>query len=86
MIDSDWERTVAKALEEMSGVAAYVKNDHLGFFVPYTYEGRYCRYIPDFLVRLKDRGDGLTRTLIVEVSGGAKQHHSPGPVAREGGY
>jgi type III restriction enzyme len=66
----------------MPGVAAYAKNDHLEFDIPYVYEGRAARYRPDFLVRL-DSPDGLTRTLIVEVSGGAKQHHSPGPVAEK---
>ena len=62
----------------MAGVAAYVKNDHLGFEIPYTYEGRGARYWPDFLVRLD--GSDVVRTLIVEVSGGAKVHHSPGPL------
>ena len=79
VVDSGWEQAVATLLEDMQGVAAYVKNDHLGFTIPYTYEGRAARYTPDFLVRL-DGGDGITRTLIVEVSGGAKRHHSPGSV------
>lgn len=79
VVDSGWEKDVATMLEDLPGVAAYVKNDHLGFTVPYTYEGRAARYTPDFLVRLDD-SDGITRTLIVEVSGGAKRHHSPGSV------
>lgn len=73
-----WEETVAGLLEADDRVASYVKNDHLGFDIPYVYEGRSHRYIPDFLVRLiTDPGD-VTRTLIVEVSGGRK---SPGPTA-----
>lgn len=83
VVDSGWEKSVAKSLEDMPGVAAYVKNDHLGFLVPYTYEGRGYRYVPDFLVRLADAGDGMSRTLIVEVSGGAKRHHSPGPISEK---
>ena len=83
VLDSGWEQTAADVLEGLSEVAAYVKNDHLGFTIPYTYEGRGARYVPDFLVRLTDPGDGLTRTLIVEVSGGAKKHHSPGPVSEK---
>jgi type III restriction enzyme len=83
VLDSGWEGSAAKALEEMADVAAYVKNDHLGFLVPYTFEGRGHRYVPDFLVRLNEHRDGLSRTLIVEVSGGAKRHHSPGPVAEK---
>jgi type III restriction enzyme len=67
--DTGWERTVAQALEALPDVAAYVKNDHLGFAIPYTHLGQTRQYYPDFLVRLRDPGDGLTRTLIVEVSG-----------------
>jgi type III restriction enzyme len=79
VVDSGWEKAVATVLEDLPGVAAYVKNDHLGFTIPYTYEGRAARYTPDFLVRLHSP-DGVTRTVIVEVSGGAKKHHSPGSV------
>ena len=54
-------------------MAAYVKNDHLGFTIPYVHEGRSHDYVPDFLVRLKRRDDeDFDRTLIVEVSGGQK--------------
>ena len=38
-------------------VAAYVKNDHLGFTIPYVHKGRSHSYLPDFLVRL-ERADG----------------------------
>lgn len=71
-----WERAAAKALESLPRAAAYVKNDHLGFTIPYTYKGETRQYVPDFLVRLADVGDGVTRTLIVEVSG---SHKPPGP-------
>jgi type III restriction enzyme len=80
VVDSGWEATVAQDLENMNEVAAYVKNDGLYFYVPFTHQGRAARYQPDFLARLSDPGDDLTRTLIVEVSGGAKRHHSPGTV------
>jgi hypothetical protein len=73
-----WEETIAGFLETDSRVAAYVKNDHLGFTIPYVWEGRTHQYVPDFLVRLTDRPGDATRTLIVEVSGGRK---SPGPTA-----
>jgi type III restriction enzyme len=53
-----------------------VKNDHLGFSIPYVHKGRTHDYVPDFLIRLQPREDDATRTLIVEVSGGQK---SPGP-------
>jgi type III restriction enzyme len=71
-----WEETAAQILEAMPQVAAYVKNDHLGFTIPYVFEGRSRQYIPDFLVRLKPLNGEEARTLIVEVSG---SHKPPGP-------
>ncbi len=73
-----WEETMAGLLEADGRVASYVKNDHLGFTVPYVWEGRSHQYLPDFLVRLVEEPDDVVRTLIVEVSGGRK---SPGPTA-----
>ncbi len=78
--DSGWETTLAGLLEQHSDVAAYVKNDHLGLMVPYLHEGRTYQYIPDFLVRLRERPGDAVRTLIIEVSGGKKSAHSPGSV------
>lgn len=45
-------------------VVAYVKNDHLFCEVPYRFNGRACRYVPDFLVRLDAK-----RYLLVEGKG-----------------
>lgn len=72
-----WEQVLALECETIPEVAAYVKNDHLGFTIPYVYKGRTHSYWPDFLLRLRKRDpDDVERTLIVEVSGGRK---SPGP-------
>jgi type III restriction enzyme len=72
-----WEQLLASELELNKNVKAYVKNDHLGFTIPYVHKGRSHSYLPDFLVRLQRLdGDDLERTLIVEVSGSQK---SPGP-------
>jgi len=71
-----WEELLATLLEDNDHVTAYVKNDHLGFSIPYVHEGKTHHYVPDFLCRLRELGDGVGRTLIVEVSGGLK---SPGP-------
>ncbi|MDA3635410.1 MULTISPECIES: BPTD_3080 family restriction endonuclease [Rhodococcus] len=71
---NQWEKTIAETLEDMAElVASYVKNDHLGFTIPYVHKGKAAEYHPDFLVKLVERdGDPHTRTLIVEVSGGQK--------------
>ena len=68
-----WEQILAQLCELNPRVAAYVKNDHLGFEIPYVHRGRSHQYVPDFLLRLR-RADGedFDRFLIVEVSGGQK--------------
>ena len=76
-----WEEAVAGMLEDDERVAAFVKNDHLGFEIPYVYEGRSHAYLPDFLVRLVVEPGDVERTLVIEVSGGRKVHLSPGPTA-----
>ena len=74
-----WERRLAEILDHDRNVAAFVKNDHLEFHIPYVHKGRTHNYVPDFLVRLHRLGDeGFDRTLIIEVSGSQK---SPGPTA-----
>jgi type III restriction enzyme len=72
-----WEQLLAAELELNPNVAAYVKNDHLGYTVPYVHKGRTHSYVPDFVVRLQRiGGEDFDRTLIIEVSGSQK---SPGP-------
>ncbi|HEY0248714.1 MAG TPA: DEAD/DEAH box helicase family protein, partial [Gryllotalpicola sp.] len=75
-----WEQLVASQLELDDDVAAYAKNDHLQFEIPYVHRGRSHVYLPDFVVRLAPRPGDVERTLIVEVSGGQK---SPGPTAEK---
>jgi type III restriction enzyme len=60
---------MALVLEEMSEVHSYVKNQNLGFTIPYVFEGDERQYFPDFIVQLKmkDREDLLN--LVIEVSG-----------------
>ena len=50
--DSTWEATDAYVLDSSAEVAAWVKNDHLGFEVLYVHGGVVRKYRPDFLVRL----------------------------------
>ena len=68
--DSDWEATFARVAESHPNVMAYVKNQGLGFTVPYR-DGNVAReYLPDFIVRIHDGGgveDPLN--LIVEIKG-----------------
>ncbi len=69
-----WEQKMAQVLEEMPEVVAYVKNQGLGFTIPYTLSGEEHQYIPDFIVRLDDgHGPDNLLNLIVETSGEAKK-------------
>ena len=52
---------------------AYVKNDHLGFVIPYTLDGEQRSYLPDFLVRARVAEGEPALTLVVEVSGAARR-------------
>lgn len=65
--DSVWEAAEAHWLDHRDTadmVAAWAKNDHLGFEVRYMYAGGPARYRPDFLIRLRNG-----RTLVLEVKG-----------------
>ena len=59
-----WEDAAAFRLEGSSLVKSYARNDHLGFNIPYDFEGVSHYYEPDFLVKLTN---GLH--LIVEIKG-----------------
>ncbi len=70
--DAGWEMAIAGAIEkELADIAlAYVKNQHLGFEVPYEYRGETHMYRPDFIVKLDDgRGPDDPLYLVVEVKG-----------------
>ena len=62
--DSTWEACEAFILDRDRHVAAWVKNDHLGFEILYTFEGVVQKFRPDFLIRLADG-----RMLVLEVKG-----------------
>ena len=68
--DSEWEISLCKFLEDDPDVFAYVRNDGLGFEVPYTYKQKQHHYRPDYIVLVDDgKGQGDLLNLIVEVKG-----------------
>lgn len=68
--DSDWEREFARVVEGHPRVHSYVKNQGLGFEVPYLFQGVGRRYLPDFIVRVDDgHGTGDLLNLVVEIKG-----------------
>jgi type III restriction enzyme len=73
-----WEQLLASELELNRNVKSYVKNDHLGFTIPYIYKGRSHSYTPDFLVRLKPGDDGIVRTSSSRSPGARRAPGRPG--------
>ena len=71
VMDSDWEGIAAKTLEELPQVISYVKNQFLGFAIPYVKEGKDKHYFTDFIVHCKGH-NGETKNLIIEISGFSK--------------
>lgn len=69
-----WEQKMVQTLEDMGEVFRYVKNQNLGFTVPYTLNGEEHQYTPDFIVVLDDgHGRENPLNLIVEVTGEKKK-------------
>jgi type III restriction enzyme len=68
--DSGWEAEFARAAEAHPRVLSYVKNQGLGFEVPYK-DGSVARfYVPDFIVSIDDgHGPDDPLHLVVEVKG-----------------
>jgi type III restriction enzyme len=68
--DSDWEIAFAEILERHPATIAYVKNQGLGFEVPYLEASVQRMYRPDFVVLVDDgRGRDDPLNLVVEIKG-----------------
>lgn len=66
-----WEQGVAKRLEQMAKtgeVLAYVKNQNLGFTIPYEHQGVAHHYTPDFIAII-EMPDKTKLNLLIEVTG-----------------
>jgi type III restriction enzyme len=61
-----WEQSAAYYIDRNDRTAAFVKNQGLGFSIPYLNNGQMHSYVPDFLIRLK--GEGRLH-LILETKG-----------------
>jgi len=71
VMDSNWEGICSKTLEEIGTVEAYVKNQFLGFAIPYTKDGKDKQYFTDFIARVRSK-DGTIKNLMIEISGMSK--------------
>ena len=62
--DSRWEANESLELDRNLNVRAWVKNDHIGFEITYSFKGIIHKFRPDYLVKLTNG-----KTLILEVKG-----------------
>src|ERR1700678_3524623 len=62
--DSRWEANESLELDRNQNVRAWVKNDHIGFEITYSFKGIIHKFRPDYLVRLTNG-----KTLILEIKG-----------------
>ena len=62
--DSRWEANESLELDRNPNVRAWVKNDHIGFEITYSFKGIIHKFRPDYLVRLTNG-----KTLVLEVKG-----------------
>jgi type III restriction enzyme len=70
ILDSDWEAELCRVVEAHPKVRTYVKNQGLGFEVPYLYGSETRKYRPDFIVLVDDgRGPDDLLHLVVEIKG-----------------
>ena len=68
--DGDWEAEFCRVAESHPQVRAYVKNQGLGFEVPYQMGSDSRAYIPDFIAKVDHGyGDEDLLNLIVEIKG-----------------
>ena len=68
VLDSDWEAEFCRVVEKHPRVLSYVKNQGLGFTIPYMLGLEARDYYPDFIVQL-DVGEEEPLNLIVEIKG-----------------
>ncbi len=70
VLDSDWEAEFCRVAEAHPQVRAYVKNQGLGFEVPYRSGSETRHYWPDFIVLVDDgQGPDDPLHLVVEIKG-----------------
>jgi len=70
ILDSDWEGELCRVAEAHPKVLSYVKNQGLGFEVPYRFGSTMRHYLPDFIILVDDgHGKDDPLHLVVEIKG-----------------
>jgi type III restriction enzyme len=62
-----WEQSAAYTIDTHPATRAFVKNQGLGFAIPYFHNGQNHDYVPDFIIRLNTEGGASY--LILETKG-----------------
>lgn len=68
--DSSWEADFCRLIEDTHWIRAYVKNEGLGFKVPYRLGNESRIYLPNFILLLEDgHGEDDLLHIVVEIKG-----------------
>ena len=70
--DSDWEAAVAEILDLHPNIKRWIRNERLGWTIPYRYDGMPRNYEPDFIAAAT-LADGRTLHIVIEVKGLARE-------------
>ena len=65
-----WEQSATYTLDQHPAVRSFVRNEGLGFTVPYLHDAKLSDYEPDFVARLESEEE---RYLIIETKGEDRQ-------------
>ena len=66
--DSDWEVQVAAALDAHPAVSRWIRNERLGWTIPYRWDGMNRQYEPDFIA-VVPLANGQELHVVIEVKG-----------------
>ncbi len=66
--DSDWEAAVAEVLDRHPSIKRWIRNERLGWTIPYRYDGMPRNYEPD-LIAVAALPDGSELHIVIEVKG-----------------
>ena len=66
--DSSWEVAMAEVLDRHQSIKRWIRNERLGWTIPYRHDGMPRQYEPDFIA-VADLPDGRELNIVIEVKG-----------------
>ena len=66
--DSGWEVSMAEVLDRHQSIKRWIRNERLGWTIPYRHDGMPRQYEPDFIA-VADLPDGRELNIVIEIKG-----------------